>query len=43
MGNVQTDFKENRVLSIDMGMVKYYFIHQKLDRFRLSFGRKNAC
>ena len=27
MGNVQTDFRENknRFLSIDMGMVKYFF------------------
>ena len=33
MGNSQTnDFKENRVLSIDMGMVKYHLFHWKIGR-----------
>jgi len=33
MGNTQTyDFKENRVLSIDMGMVKYHCIRKKVSQ-----------
>ena len=38
MGNSQTNFKENRVLSIDMGMVKYHCIRSKIGR--IGFKRK---
>ena len=35
MGNTQTyDFKENRVLSIDMGMVNYDCIRKKVGQIR---------
>ena len=38
MGNVQTDFRENknRFLSIDMGMVKYFLT--RMDQLKLSWG-----